>query len=136
MMYDGINLIGAFVAAVGSFVFGALWYGLLGKTWTKAANLKADETKPAISTMAIAFFCQFVMAFVFAGVIYHVAGTSVRTGLISAIMLGVGIIFPTLIANHRFQNQPWTLTFIDGGHWIGVLLVQGVLIGLVGDFPA
>ncbi|GAB4532613.1 MAG: DUF1761 domain-containing protein [Roseibium sp.] len=131
MMFDGINLIAVVAAAVGSFIFGSLWYGVLGKAWMKAADLTPEQTRPNPATFAIAFFCQLVMAFVFAGVIYHTGETSIRTGIISAMMIWVGIVMATQIVNHRFQGMPWSLTLIDGGHWLGVLLVQGVLIGWI-----
>jgi hypothetical protein len=129
MMFDGINLIAVVAAAIASFVFGAVWYGVLGKAWMTAAGLSEAQTKPDPVTLAIALFCQLVMAFVFAGVIYHTGETSIRTGIISAVMIWVGIVMTTQIVNHRFQSMPWSLTLIDGGHWFGVLLVQGVLIG-------
>lgn len=133
MMYDGINLLGALGGAISGFLFGALWYGVLGKPWMRAAGLTEDQVRPSAGIMALTFLCQFVMAFVFAGVIYHVAGTSVSAGLISAVMIWVGFILPAMIVNHRFQGQPWSLTAIDSGHWLGVLVVQGVVIGLIGD---
>lgn len=132
MMFDGINLVAVGVAAIGSFIFGSLWYGLLGKAWMRAASLTPEQTRPDPVTLAIAFACQLVLAFVFAGIIYHAGGTSIRTGIISALMVGIGIVLMTQIINHRFQGQPWSLTLIDGGHWLGVLLVQGILIGWLG----
>jgi membrane protein YdbS with pleckstrin-like domain len=129
MMFDGVNLIAVAVAAVGSFIFGSIWYGVLGKAWMKAASLSEAQTKPDPVTLAIAFVCQLVMAFVFAGIIYHAGESNIRTGIISALMIWVGIVLTTQIINHRFQGRPWSLTVIDGGHWLGVLVVQGILIG-------
>ncbi|MEM9634711.1 MAG: DUF1761 domain-containing protein [Pseudomonadota bacterium] len=129
MMFDGVNLIAVAAAAIGSFIFGSLWYGVLGKAWMKAASLTEEQTKPDPVTLGITFVCQLLMAFVFAGIIYHSGGTSIRTGLISALMIWVGIVLTTQIINHRFQGRPWSLTFIDCGHWLGVLVVQGIIIG-------
>lgn len=129
MMFDGINLLAAGAAAVASFLAGAVWYGVLGTAWMKAAGLTREQTQPDPVTFGIAFVCQLVMAIVFAGIIYHTGETTVRTGIISALMVWVGIVLTTLITNHRFQSQPWSLTAIDGGHWLLVLLVQAVVIG-------
>lgn len=129
MMFDGINLLAAGAAAIASFIAGGLWYGVLGKAWMKAAGLSEEQTRPDPVTMGIAFACQLVMAVVFAGIIYHAGGTSVRSGLISAGMVWVGIVMTTQIINHRFQSRPWSLTAIDGGHWLLVLLVQALVIG-------
>ncbi|MBO6507919.1 MAG: DUF1761 domain-containing protein [Roseibium sp.] len=129
MMFDGVNLIAVAAAAVGSFIFGSVWYGVLGKAWMKAASLSEEQTRPDPVTLIIAFVCQLIMAFVFAGIIYHTGETNIRAGIISALMVGFGIVLTSQIINHRFQGRPWSLTFIDGGHWLGVLLVQGIVIG-------
>ncbi|MEC9403776.1 MAG: DUF1761 domain-containing protein [Pseudomonadota bacterium] len=129
MMFDGINLIAVAAAAIVSFLFGALWYGILGKAWMNAAGLTKEQTRPNPVVFATTFFCQIIMAFVFAGVIYHTGGTDIRNGIISALMIWVGIVITTQIVNHRFQGLSWNLTLIDGGHWLGVLLVQGIVIG-------
>lgn len=134
MMFDGINLLGALAGAIAAFIFGALWYSVLGKAWKRAAGLTSDPKPPPL-VMILTFFCQFIMAFVFAGVIYHTGGTSIRSGLISAVLIWVGIVLTTQIVNHRFQGKPWSLTLIDGGHWLGVLIIQGLVIGAVGSWP-
>ncbi|POF32876.1 DUF1761 domain-containing protein [Roseibium marinum] len=128
-MFDGINLVAVAAAAITSFIFGAIWYGLLGKAWMKAAGIGKEQTRPASATLGTSFFCQVIMAFVFAGIIFHSGETSIRNGIISALLVWVGIVMTTQIVNHRFQGKPWTLTLIDGGHWLGVFLVQGILIG-------
>jgi len=43
-----------------------------------------------------------------------------------------GFIAAPMIVNHRFQGSPWMLTLIDAGHWLGVLIVMGLVIGLFG----
>jgi hypothetical protein len=36
---------------------------------------------------------------------------------------------PTMIVNYAFHGAKRALTVIDGGHWMGVLLIQGAIIG-------
>lgn len=133
MMFDGVNLIAVAAAAIASFIFGSVWYGVLGKAWMKAASLTEEQTKPDPVTLGLTFVCQIVMAFVFAGIVYHTGETTIRAGIISALMIWIGIIMTTQIINHRFQGKPWSLTFIDGGHWLGVIVVQGIVIGWFGS---
>ncbi len=116
-------------STIGGFVFGAAWYGVLGKAWMRAANLSEAETKPAVSTMITAFLCQAILALTMAGVMWHMAISDVRAGLITAGFVWAGFITSTMIVNHRFQGQKWSLTIIDSGHWLGVLLIQGGLLG-------
>lgn len=117
------------VATIGGFIFGVVWYGVLGKAWMRAANLSEAEAKPTVSTMIIAFLCQTILALTMAGVMWHMAITDVRAGLITAGFVWIGFVTTTMIVNHRFQGQKWSLTAIDSGHWLGVLLVQGGLLG-------
>ena len=130
MMFDGINLTAVLVAAIASFLFGAVWYSILGRIWRKAAGLPAEQTGSAAGKMAAAFLCQLLMAFVFAGVIYHLGNDGLRTGLISAGMIWAGFILTTQIVNHRFQQSSWGLTVIDSAHWLGVLVIQALVISL------
>lgn len=132
MMFDGINLVAVLVAAVASFAVGALWYGVLGKAWMRAARLGAEDVRPNPLLFAGAFACQIVMAFVFAGIIYHAGPVTLGNGILSAVLVWVGLLATSLIVNHRFQGQSWALTVIDGGHWLAVLIVQGCVIGLFG----
>ncbi|GMG81254.1 hypothetical protein LNKW23_04670 [Paralimibaculum aggregatum] len=133
MMFDGIDLLAVLAAAAASFVFGAGWYAALGRVWMRAAGLTEADTRPDPKVFAVAFLCQLLMAFVLAGVVYHVSpgaeGPTVRAGLISAGMIWAGFVLTTQIVNHRFQGAPWALTAVDCGHWLGVLLIQGLVIG-------
>ncbi len=132
MMFDGINLVAVLVAAVASFAVGALWYGVLGKAWMRAARLTEADVRPDPLLFAGTFLCQLVMAFIFAGIIYHAGPVTVANGLLSAALVWAGFLATSLIVNHRFQGSPWSLTLIDGGHWLAVVLVQGCVIGLFG----
>lgn len=131
-MFEGINLVAVLAAAVAAFVFGAVWYGALGKIWMKAAGLSEADARPKPGIMALTFLCQLVIAVVLAGIVFHTGQTTVKAGLISAFLVWSGFILTTQVVNHRFQKAPWSLTLVDCGHWLGVLLIQGIVIGLMG----
>jgi hypothetical protein len=71
-----------------------------------------------------------------AGVILHLAKAgqpaTVRNGMISAGFIWAGFVMTSLIVNHAFQGAKRALTLIDGGHWLGVLLIQGAILGWMG----
>jgi hypothetical protein len=73
------------------------------------------------------------MAWMFAGILLHLArgGTvmSARSGLIAGFFLWLGFVITTMAVNHAFQGERPSLTLIDGGHWLGVLLIQGAILG-------
>lgn len=132
-MFEIFGPVAISIATVAGFLFGSVWYGVLGKFWIRASNLEEEGTKPTPPTMAIAFVCQAVMALAMAGVMWHMGINSIQGGLISAVLIWVGFVVTTIIVNHRFQRQRWSLTFIDSGHWLGVLLTQGVVLCALSD---
>lgn len=134
MEFGGINILAAGVAGVAGMVVGAVWYMVFSKPWLKATGLKQEATNPTPGLMVNALICQLLMAWVLAGLIGHLGEGQVtlRNGLISAAFVWVGFVLTTQLVNHRFQGRPWMLSFIDCGHWLLVLLLQGAIIGLMG----
>jgi len=137
MSHGGMNYLAVLVAAAAGFAFGAAWYMALGRQWMAALGKSRDEIGadgPRARPFVIAAVAQIVMAFVLAGSIGHlgVGEVTVRNGVISGAILWVGMVATTLSVNHAFQGSKFRLTLIDGGHWLGVLLIQGLVIGLFG----
>jgi Protein of unknown function (DUF1761) len=137
MAFAGISSVAIVLAAVASFMFGALWYGLLGNAWVAALGKTKEQIGASISApalpYAISFLSLMLMAWVLAGVMGHVGPITVRNGIISALFVWAGFVATTITTNHRYSGQRWSLTFIDAGHWLGALLVQGAVIGVVGS---
>lgn len=131
MTFAGISYLAVLVAAVAAFAFGAAWYGVLGKQWMAAVGM-TEQPKPVPVTFILTFICQLVMAWVLAGVIGHLGDVTVWNGLVSAAFVWAGFVLTTMLVNHRFQGARWSLSIIDGGHWLGVLLIMGLVIGLFG----
>jgi len=126
-----VNYVAVLVAAVAGFAFGGVWYMSLGKLWMAALGM-TDHPKPKPAPFIIAFAAQLVMAYMMAGALGHLGTVSVVAGLITGALLWVGFVATTLVVNHRFQGAKWSLTLIDGGHWLGVMLVMGAVLGLFG----
>jgi hypothetical protein len=139
MSFAGLNPLAIVLAAAVSFLFGGIWYGVLSGPWMRAANVTSDEIKPAhggatIVPYVVAFAALLLMAWVLAGVVGHLGAEQVtlRNGVISGFFIWLGFVITTLAVNHTFQMQKRALTLIDGGHWLGVLLLQGAIIGYLG----
>jgi hypothetical protein len=131
MTFAGISYLAVIVAAVAAFGFGAAWYGFLGKQWMAAVGM-TEHPRPSPAPFVISFVALLIMAWALAGVIGHVGATTVWGGVVSGFFAWLGFVATTLVVNHRFQGSPWSLSLIDGGHWLGVLLIMGLVIGLFG----
>lgn len=133
-----MNLLAVVIAAVASFMFGWLWYGVLfSEAWRIACgktreDVQADSLSPA--PFIISFIGLVVMASVLAGVLRYVAGGAVtmETGLIAGAFMWLGFVITTMAVNNAFRGSKPALTVIDGGHWLGVLVLQGLILGWMG----
>ena len=131
MVFAGANYLAIVVAAVAAFVFGALYYGALSTPWMKAGRIDAVHAKPGAALLAVTFICELIMAWAMAGVIGHLGQGQVTlwNGVVSAFFLWLGFMATTMAVNHRYQAYGWDLTIIDAGHWLGVALIMGAVIG-------
>ena len=136
MAFAGINYWAVVAAAVAGFLFGGVWYGVLARPWMAAIGKTQDEIKKTgmLVPMVISAVALLVMGWVLAGIIGHLGPGQVtlRNGLISGAFCWLGFVATTIVTNHAYQGAKRELTAIDAGHWFGVLLVQGAVIGLIG----
>ena len=74
------------------------------------------------------------MAIVISGLLanYQSNDVTILLGLKFGFLLWLGVSITTLSINHRYQGFGWSLTLIDGMHWLLVLLVQGAIVGFFG----
>ena len=128
-----VDYLAVLVAAVAGFAFGAVWYMALGRAWMAALG-KTEEEVQANSipkVFVVAFLAQLVMAWLLAGLTDHMgARGSLADGLAVGFYAWLGFVMTTMVVNYGFQGQRRMLTVIDGGHWLGVLLIQALVIGL------
>lgn len=107
-----------------------------GLARTAAIGRTGHEIKSnaSIAPYFVAAIALLVMATVLAGVLGHLGPgqVTVRNGIVSALFVWLGFVATTLAVNHAFQGSRRSLTLIDGGHWLGVLLIQGTIIGGMG----
>lgn len=138
MDFAAINLPAVLAAAIASFLFGGVWYGLFSRQWLVAANLTAPLSKSGWQANAVPFIitfaAQLLMAYTLAGVIGHLATdqVSLSSGVAAGAFVWAGFVMTTLVVNHTFQGARRALTAIDGGHWLGALVIQGAIIGWLG----
>lgn len=136
MSFAGMNYLAVVVAAVASFIFGSVYYMALAKPWREALGKSEADIKAAMSpvTFIVAAVAQLVMAFMLAGLMGHLGEgmLTAKNGLIAGFFVWLGFVITTLAVNHGFQGARRSLTLIDGVHWLGVLLIQGLVLGLMG----
>jgi len=132
------------IAAVAAWLAGALWYRALRKSWMAALGPMADDVaaskkaQGAFLPYAYAFAAELVMAWMLAGILLHIAPRvplTIRSGMISGAFCWFGFVITTMLVNNAFARRDWRLMWIDGGHWLLVLLLMGAVIGAIGLSP-
>jgi hypothetical protein len=128
-----INYLAVFAAAVASWIAGAVWYGVLGNQWMAALGWNpADRPKSMpVGPMATSFVAELIMAFMLSGLLGHFGPAGVKNGLIVGGLCWLGFVATTIAVNNAFQKRSVALSVIDSGHWLLVLLVQGLALGLL-----
>ncbi len=132
MVFD-VNWVAAIVATIAGFAVGAAWYTSLSRQWQAAIGKTRNQLDAGPVPYVIGIAVELVMAVVLAVAIRSIFGeVNVANGLLTGAVMWLGFVLPPMILNHRYQNMPWQLSLIDGGHMLAVLLVQGLVIGLFG----
>ena len=127
-----LKFVSVVAAALAGWIFGSLWYWALGKAWAKSLNRPGTPARPAASAIVISLVAELVMAAMLFGIVFHIGEVNVERALFSAAMVWIGFVATTVTVNYRFGHDSWARTLIDAGHWLGVLLVMGLVIGLIG----
>jgi hypothetical protein len=127
---DWIALVAAFVA---SYAFSAAYYITLGKPWMAAIGKTEAEIKAGASPVAyvVAIIGHILIAYMLSVLMVSLAVGSIAGGVTMALSMWLAFVIPTMTINHRFQQSNWSHTIIDGAHWLGVFVIQAVVIGLV-----
>ena len=126
------NYLAILVAAVAAFAWGAAYYMTLSKQWLAALG-KAEPSRSALP-FVLSFVALIVMGWVLAGVMGHLGAGQVtlKNGVISGLFVWVGFVLTTVVVNNAYAGRKWMLSAIDSVHWLGVLLIQGAVIGAMG----
>ena len=81
---------------------------------------------------AIAFVAELIIAYVLYGILMHMGQFTIRAGIISGAFCWFGFVLTTVAVNNAFSGRSAKLTAIDGGHWLGALIIIGAIVGAMG----
>ena len=127
-------IIAILAAGLAGWIFGAVWYGVLGKPWQRALGLNPDDCKDKkmpLVPMVTSFIVALVMSAVLYPVLLSAGARSVLPAAMTGLILGIGFLFCSQLVNNMFQQRSFTLTVIDGLHWTFALVIESVVITLL-----
>ncbi|MBN9089718.1 MAG: DUF1761 domain-containing protein [Reyranella sp.] len=136
MVFAGLNYLAIILAAAAGFVWGAAYYTTLSKQWLSAVGIAKEQMRIGRSPapFVISFVALVVMAWVLAGTLGHLGPgqVTVKNGIISGLFLWLGFIATTVFVNNAYPGRKYSLSVIDSIHWLGVVVIQGAVIGAMG----
>lgn len=138
MDFAAVNWLAIIVATVVSWALGAAWYMVFANQWIAALGKTRDQINARdVSPYVWSVVVQLVMAYFLALLTPAMFGSvTVGNGLLAGVLLWLGFVITSMIQGHRYQGAKWSLTVIDGGYLLAVLIVQGIVIGLFGGAGA
>jgi len=137
MSFTGLNYIAIVIAAVAGFGIGAIWYTFLfQKPWMAAMGIDEEKIRagggPGATPFIVAGIGHLVMAFVFSAFLHSLGAATLVGGLAIGFFAWLGFVITSMAVNNGFGGRNVMVTVIDGGHWLVVLLVMGLIIGAFG----
>ena len=136
MTFAGMNYLAVLVAAFAAFGWGAIYYMTLSNQWLTAVGMTKEQMQTNRTAMPfiISFVALLVMGWVLAGTLGHLgpAQVTLKNGIISALFLWLGFVVTTIFVNNAYPGRKYSLSVIDSIHWLGVLVIQGAIIGAMG----
>jgi hypothetical protein len=127
-----MEYLGLVAAAFAAWIFGAAWYMALGKQWQAALDRDPGDCKDkkmAITPMVVSFLGELVMACMLCVVLQRMSVVGWDWGALTGLEIGAGLLVPVTLINNIFPGRKPMLTLIDGGHWIGVAVIECAVLG-------
>lgn len=124
------NWMAVFVCGVIGMVVPALWYlpSLFGKAWQELSGLSAEDLKKNTPALGVAAISSLVQAFALAGFMNYFRSETFGQGAMAGVQLWLGFTAASLITDYRFAQRPWKLAFINLGHSLVVLALNGGIL--------
>ncbi len=118
------------VATVLIFASGAVYYGMVGDAWLRAAGITMEQAQganPAIYGMAaLGALCH---AWFLAQLINAFDKRDAVGGVMTACFTWGFVAFPVTAVHNAFGLKPYALTAIDTGHTLLAFVLAGAVLG-------
>jgi hypothetical protein len=138
---QNLHALAIVVAAVAAWIFGEVYYGVLGRKWIEAQGKTMEQCKAEnagkstavkVTPFVLSFIAELLMASALSGIMFHIGIYTVRAGAFSGFMCWLGFVLTAIAVNNAYTFRKTTLTAIDSGHWLGALVVIGAILGWFG----
>lgn len=131
MAVANVSNIAVILAAIVGFVASVAWYRIFGTPWRLALG-RTEPVQPKPGPYIVAAIALLVMAYVLGSLIGEAEAVSIEGGMVVGALGWLGFVATSIAVNDSFAGSPVTLTLIDAGHWLVVMVLMGGTIGMFG----
>lgn len=134
MSYIGLNALQILAATLAGLAFGAGYHALVGPL---DGSTRGGPSRYTPLFLLTALLAEFWLASILAGALILAppgAGAWVMA-VGSAVVIWVGFVVPVLVVTQRYRDAPARTVALDCGYWLGVMLVQAVVLKALGLAP-
>ena len=126
MIYIVLNAVAIVVATLAGTIVGAAYHRVL-----RHARPRMTVSLGAIATI---FLAELWLCAILAGalILAPPKGGVWTMSLGSAFIIWIGFVVPAVVASYRYRAVATRTALLDCGHWLGVMLVQAVVLRLIG----
>ena len=122
-------------AGLAAFVFGAVYYTVLGNVWMQAQGINpgddCKDKKMPVAPMLTALGGALVMSWVLQHLLVLLEARSWQQAIVVALTIGIGFVVTSQLVNNMFQQRTLKLTAIDSGLCLGGLVIEAVVLTLL-----
>jgi len=126
-----IEVLNVIAAAAAAWIFGAVWYGVIGRQWMAASGLTEDSID---RKNPVPYIVSFVCTLLVAGMTRHVMATAEVTTLLGGAMTGFGlglfVAAPWIATNVMFAQRDRNLIWMDGVYPTLGMTLMGLVLAL------
>jgi hypothetical protein len=124
-----MEILNVIAAGAAAWVFGAVWYGVIGARWMAASGLTEETVN---RSDPIPYVVSFLCALIVAGMTRHIlASTGVTTlggGLVTGLGLGAFVAAPWIAVNVLFGQRDRNLIWMDGMYPVVGMALMGLVL--------
>jgi hypothetical protein len=121
-------------ATIAAWAFGSVWYMVFAKAWLAALGndpgqieAKRKVREVPYLPMAVSFLSEIAMAILLRFLLAELGVGDLIIGAATGLALGVLMALSGLV-NNMFAGRTLMLSVIDGVHWVGVVVIECVVL--------
>ena len=129
MIYIVQNIVPILIATLAGLAFGVMYHRLF-----RPAPATSPASPHRTGFVVTAFAAEVWFAAILAGalILAPPKGDGWTMALGTAVVIWIGFVMPVLVVTLGYRGLPRRVVALDCGHWLGLMLVQAVVLKLIG----